>query len=85
MEQTIFYIVDIGTSSCVFNNIKDASYFMREAAEHIKIGKYQVHTPTIFMSACTYEKLCEEFPNEYKAPEDREIPEAQEVENETTT
>lgn len=79
MNEKIYYVVDIGTSSCVFDNITDACYFMREAAEHVKIGKYQVHRPTIVLSAYTYKDLCEEFPKDYESFE------KEETADETTT
>lgn len=70
MDQKIFYVVEIEYNACVFDNIKDASYFMREAAEHIIIGRYHVFTPEIRMTAYTYEQMCSIFSNDYKKEAD---------------
>lgn len=66
MDQKIFYVVEIECNACVFDNIKDASYFMREAAEHIMIGRYHVFRPEIRMTAYTYEQMSSIFSKDFK-------------------
>lgn len=66
MNRKIYYVVTIGTCSCVFDNFKDASYFMRESAEHITASRYQVARPDIEMKALTDDQLPSYFPHEYK-------------------
>lgn len=70
MDQKIYYVVEVEISAVVFDNIKDASYFMREAAEHIIFGRYQSYRPNVRMAAYTYEQLCNTFPKNFKKEDD---------------
>ena len=66
MDQRLYFVVEIDGRGFVFENIRYAASFMYDAAAHVKQGRYNCRNTFITMYAADYDRLCQDFPDEYK-------------------